>query len=307
VGIRWATTAGWWCHGLNLSGVGARDAGVAMLVRAFEDAARALVLHSLDLSDNNLTVASAASLGQLLAARTSEVRELRLAHNRLSDSGAAALALGLQRNTSLLKLSLGHNGIRARGVQEIASALALHESLAELSLADNALQGPVGCEAIRQLLTHARSLQQLPLGGNKLGVQIFATLGELKPPPHPTSRLVRLRSLGLERTASGLAGCHAAILIAASQLALEQLYLGGNRLRDDAAVALATSLRSNRTLLRLGLDNNLIGDEGARTLLSGALEGGTLQLLALEHNSVTAAQSEFIEGATRNTRLRIRL
>ncbi|CAH1789534.1 unnamed protein product [Owenia fusiformis] len=51
-----------------------------------------------------------------------------------------------------------------------------------------------------------------------------------------------------------------------SNTKLLQLNLTGNRITDDGAIELANGLRMNRTLLTLGLGNNLIGDRGVKKI-----------------------------------------
>ena len=80
------------------------------------------------------------------------------------------------------------------------------------------------------------------------------------------------------------------------------LLLGGNKLGDEGAVAVAAMLRHNRKLLRLDLGTNAIGDSGA-VALARALELNTksgLLLLGLSWNQIGDEGAEAFAESLRN-------
>lgn len=65
------------------------------------------------------------------------IESLYLSNNPLGDRGAAALATGLRKNTSLLRLTLASCGINDEGAKCIFSALTGHPSLTTLVIGQN--------------------------------------------------------------------------------------------------------------------------------------------------------------------------
>ena len=285
-------------HSLCLGSVGAGDTGVGALVEAIDGCS--CVLHNLDLSANRLTAASMKAIAQLLASSRVELQELHLGHNGAADVGAAALGEGLMRNGTLARLTLSSNAIGPAGAAALAVGLEGHRSLRSLSLADNILEGAAGCEAARSLLLAPSCLERLWLGGNALGPAAADALVPA-PPGH-----AQLTSLWLERAGVGGAGSRVAQLLAPTSV-LCHLWLGGNGLSDDAALALARSLAGNSTLLKLWLEHNLITLAGARPLLAAAVNGGSLTQLTLEGNDLTADCCAELEAAAADSNVRLRV
>jgi len=174
-----------------------------------------------------------------------QLHELRLGRNALGDEGAAALAPGLS-HSALSLLSLSGCEISAEGARAVANAIEGHRTLRSLSLADNRLEGADGCRAAQRLVLGCGPLQRLWLGGNPLGPAAFDALA-----PAGAHHAARLTHLWLERSAAGAAGPGVARLLRASMGTLQSLWLGGNRLLDDAAVALASVLLGETRVLSL--------------------------------------------------------
>ena len=65
---------------------------------------------------------------------------------------------------------------------------------------------------------------------------------------------------------------------------MEDCYLGGNRISNEGAIAIAAALRENNTLQKLVLDGNNIGDEGALSITDALSTNRSLKHLDLENN-----------------------
>ena len=90
----------------------------------------------LDLSDNALSSAGAASIGVALAASRS-MSQLYLRSNAIGDAGVRDIALALPSASRLTHLDLSDNRILDEGATYLASALALSPALENLCLACN--------------------------------------------------------------------------------------------------------------------------------------------------------------------------
>jgi hypothetical protein len=79
---------------------------------------------------------------------------------------------------------------------------------------------------------------------------------------------------------------------------LEDCYLGGNRISNEGAIAIAAALRENNTLQKLVLDGNNIGDEGAISITDALLTNGSLKYLYLENNIRISEQTRRVIAST---------
>ena len=154
---------------LSLAAVGAGDAGVCTLAAALTDAHCQLKLASLDLSSNRLSAVAAHALADALATGGSTLVELNLSRTAIGDEGAAALAQGLMRSSSIAKLDLGYCRIGSAGVRALAGGAAMRSSLSQLSLHGNQLHGGDGAQAANLLLVSVQTLRYLRLGEMQLG------------------------------------------------------------------------------------------------------------------------------------------
>jgi hypothetical protein len=70
---------------------------------------------------------------------------------------------------------------------------------------------------------------------------------------------------------------------------LERLDLSHNRIGDEGAIAFAEALKKNKSLKKLGLSHNKIGDPGVKALAKSLLENTTLETLFLGNNKIQQA------------------
>ena len=189
-----------------------------------------------------------------------------------------------------LDLSCGHIG--DSGVAQLARALissAARATLEELHLATNDI-GPAGAALLREALRASTALQELYLRGNRIGSEGTAHLA------------AALLADGGGGGGGGGGG---------SRLVLLDLAYNGIDARGGAH--LADALRTNRSLLRLGLCGNRLGTAGAAALAgalgtgaNGANGNSTLAWLNLHGNGVGNAGVGALASALRtNGSLRI--
>ena len=94
-----------------------------------------------------------------------ELKELHLYNNSISDAGAVALAQALHHNSTLERLHLSDNSISNAGAVALAQALHHNSTLKELHLSNTSISD-AGAVALAQALHHNSTLERLGLFGN---------------------------------------------------------------------------------------------------------------------------------------------
>jgi Ran GTPase-activating protein (RanGAP) involved in mRNA processing and transport len=228
---------------------------------------------------NFITAEGAAKLADAVRS-SANVTGLWLKRNPIGDEGAAELATMLARNRSLRTLDLTQTGITAAGLRSLVDALIAHPTnLERLYLSGNRF-GPAEAEILADLLRAPTALRHLFVSVNRLGDDGARRLlaAERANP--------RLRTLGLASNGLG-SGAAEALAAVADHPALERLDLG----REPSAGI-------------LGERDNLLGDDGARTLAEMLPGQSSLRLLNLEHNGITDAGAGCLaEGLAGNATL----
>lgn len=163
---------------LDVDNCGLLDEGMNHLCLALADHPTLLHLYA---SGNGITAEGARSLFPVLAAEHCRLESLFLCSNRLGDDGAAALAVGLLKNRSLVRLMLSSNRIESVGAGELAVAVATHPSLHTLGLG---------------LALNTDDLGELP---NRIGAEGAHALGEMLM-KNPRIRVLTLDRNGLDAT-----------------------------------------------------------------------------------------------------------
>lgn len=188
---------------------------------------------------------------------------LALAFNPLGASGAAAIGTALRdgRLARLESLQLHGCSIGSAGAPALACGLAAGRSLQHLDLSDNDL-GDAGVQAVAAELPLTPTLLELLLGRNGLGDTAAHAIA---------TALVK-------RVGGASGGCR-----------LRLLSLAHNKLRDDAAVALAGALGSgaphaNRSLTSLDLQANKLSDTAVLALGDALVANPRLVQLDLSAN-----------------------
>ena len=240
-------------------------------------------LHSLDLSFNHIGPDGAAALAAVLQLwQSGPLRELDVSHNDIGARGMATFShKALAR---LTRLGLAYNGLCAGAARTLANALAHNTSLRHLDVSRNALTDEgvrLLCVALR---THPalHSIQLAVTAMTREGARRVAGLMR-----HcPRLQAVDVSGNALERSG----GCVLANALGDSPGTLRSLHLAQTQADDTVAYALAGALATpgGRGLQRLHLDDNIMGDDGARAL-AGACRRGALTRLSLSGIFLVAA------------------
>ncbi|KAM5127326.1 NACHT, LRR and PYD domains-containing protein 3-like [Mantella aurantiaca] len=190
------------------------------------------------------------------------IRSLRLEYNRLTDRSCPHLASGIRNNQTLRTLGLSHNNLEGSHFSDLMAALTTSR-IEELHLYNNHLTD--------------RSCPHLASG-----IRNNQTL----------------RTLGLSY--NNLKGSHFSDLMAALTTSwIEELHLDNNHLTDRSCPHLASGIRNNQTLRKLGLsDNNLEGSHFSD--LMAALTTSRIEELHLEYNDLTDRSCPHLASGIRN-------
>ncbi|KAJ7589596.1 hypothetical protein C8J56DRAFT_939043 [Mycena floridula] len=131
-------------------------------------------LRHIYLNANGIGAKAAQAIGDYLSSPQCELEGLFMSCNPVGDDGAAALASGLQRNTSLLRLTLASCGLKTAGGISILSSLQNHPKLLYLDIGQSFATQDLGQRynwfedglesAVIQLIEHTTSLRGLNLG-----------------------------------------------------------------------------------------------------------------------------------------------
>jgi len=243
-----------------------------------------------DLSNNFLKPADGILIASDLMV-TAVLTSLELFGNRIGNDGAIALADALKSGKSVLtSLNLKDNNIRNEGAAAIAEALKSGMAvLTNLNLADNALCGvnkyhlgtynPSGIYAIAAALEGSSVLKSLNLADNRL-CGVWYEYGQQKG----------------TYDASGIKALSDAL--ASGKAVLKKLVLTTNSIKDEGAIALGESLKTNSTLETLELINCDIGAEGAKAIGAGLAVGiAVLTDLDLSRNKIGSTGAKAIAEA----------
>jgi len=123
-------------------------------------------LHTLDLSQNNITDEGAINLAESLKINTTLIR-LYLSDNKITDDGAISLAESLEINTSIRRLHLSHNLITDDGAIAFAESLGINTSVLTLNLARNRISDE-GAIVLDDSLRINTVIERLNLKGNRI-------------------------------------------------------------------------------------------------------------------------------------------
>ena len=203
----------------------------------------------------------------------------------LTDQYCRGIAHMLHGNRQLEELLIARNRFGDEGARAIAQALAASDSLRVLWLSGN-LVADAGTCAIAEVLPrmgwlgNGSHLGELWFASNRIGdagaVAIAKALPQL---PRLTKLDVRCNYIGDE------GGCALAAALPHVQPGFEELYMQENRLGDGTA-ATREVLPGSRWLKELRLGGNRIGNAGAKALALSAPNAPHLRGLRLAHNCV---------------------
>ncbi|KAK9809979.1 hypothetical protein WJX72_002913 [[Myrmecia] bisecta] len=244
-------------------------------------------LSQLDLRDCQVGPQGCAVLADLLAAKSSNLKELWLSGNPLGAEGAAALATGLSCNQRLQILHMAMTQIGNPGIASLASVLADATGLNHLDVSECGI-GPDGAKALGAELP-ASKLQTLILAGNALADHGADFLGRA---------LAQCRGLAVLDVSSNGITQVGLLALCARASHLQKLRLFDSRLGDKGASALCMLLTSGRlpALRELDLSANAIGAVALQEVLAGVQAGHGPQLMVLLLGANPAVEDDSFES-----------
>jgi hypothetical protein len=146
-------------------------------------------------------------------------------------------------------------------VDKVVANLSTNTEVTHLSLANNGLDND-DCEALGKLIATNKTIISLDLSNNKLGGESIGKLMEAL----ATNTTLTDVDLGANNLAKSAAKALAAA-ISAPGCQLQRLQLAGNALGIYGTEELAVGLKVNKSITALGIQNNNIGNDGAKKLL----------------------------------------
>nr|XP_049616912.1 NACHT, LRR and PYD domains-containing protein 12 isoform X4 [Syngnathus scovelli] len=255
-------------------------------------------LQVLELENCNLSEKSGEALASVLSSSRT-LRELDLSHNDLGDDGLEALAAGLAKPQCTLQvLKLLRCDLSKKSCEALASVLSSSRTLRELDLSNNDL-GDDGLEALAAGLAKSQcTLQVLKLMSCDLSKKSCEALASV------LSSSRTLRELDLSHNDLGDDGLEAlAAGLAKPQCTLQVLTLESCNLSEKSGEALASVLSSSRTLRKLDLSDNYLGDDGLEALAAGlANPQCTLQVLNLMTGDLRKKSCEALASVLSSSR-----
>lgn len=221
---------------------------------------RSTSLAVLDLRYNSLSVMSCEALNELLRRPNSPLQELVLEETSLDDECLSAMGSGLSANTSLCKLVLRGNSLSYRSCALLEGALWSHPACRVLDVSENSLND-AGATSLASLLRRNSVLLDVALeatGMTDAGMAIiFASL------QHNHG----VEAMRLSRNEIRTGAAHALSNALSNNRHLKELDLTSCGVNNEAfSGAIVPGLCMNRTLKRLCLAFNAVGNEGIRAL-----------------------------------------
>ncbi|CAI9612057.1 unnamed protein product, partial [Staurois parvus] len=224
-------------------------------------------LRTLDLSYNNL---EGPHFSDLMASLTaSQIEELQLPYNRLTDSSCPQLASGIRNNQTLRTLNMCGNNLEGPHFRDLMAALTTSR-IEELQL-DNTHLTDSSCPHLASGIRNNQTLRILDLSWNNLKGPHFSDL-----------------------------------MAALTTSRIEKLHLNNNHLTDSSCPHLASGIRNNQTLRILNLsENNLEGPHFSD--LMTALTTSRIEELQLDKNCLTDSSCPHLTSGIRNNQTLKRL
>ena len=200
------------------------------------------------------------------------------------------MKMALSQNANLTVLKLGYNNLGDAGVTTLAAGIAVHRSLASLDLGFNNI-GDEGCKALasamiqQQQQRHHRSHKSNSNNKSSLSLTSSNSMTNMatesdascsplnEPQNNATSSSIyptrRTSTTGASRTNSSTSRSTSTTT---SRGTLRTLYLAGNLIGEDGALAMADCIRRGSSLRKLYMTGNRIGSFGVKSLTEAIVE-----------------------------------
>lgn len=217
-------------------------------------------------------------------------------YNKLNDTGAKALASGLESCAKLKKLCFDNNLIGDKGIIALAESLKFCKKLKMLDLHNN-LISEEGMKPLFESLKYMKNLRKLYLNGNQIKkINACDSLKDCK----------YLHTLDFSFNRIGDDGIQALIEIFFRHIAgMRLLALDSCEIGTKGAIALADALQYLPSLTTISLEHNRIDFEGAKALSEGLQYCYNLEELSLGSNSLGCRSIQVLAiGLKHNKHLR---
>ncbi|XP_073466802.1 ribonuclease inhibitor-like isoform X2 [Aquarana catesbeiana] len=196
------------------------------------------------------------------ALTTSQIEELQLYDNHLTDSSCPHLASGIRNNQTLRTLDLSINNLEGPHLRDLMKALRTSR-IEKLQLYKNHLTDS-SCPHLASGIRNNQTLRTLDLYGNNLAGPHFRDL---------------MKALTTSQ--------------------IEELQLSSNHLTDSSCPHLASGIRNNQTLRTLDLSMNNLEGPHFRDLME-ALTTSRIEKLRLSSNHLTDSSCPHLASGIRN-------
>jgi len=237
-------------------------------------------------------------LAQMLQHNTN-ILELNLSWNMISDSGACSIADFLSVNKSLRILDLSKNWkMGSKGGVALADALGKNSTLKKLSLMNCKKVGTKAAEAFATALSKNGSLTELSLGDCRIGPQGGVSIADAL----CTNRT--LVTINLSQNSFGLEGARKLAFCLKKNTSLRSLDITACEVGDEGMLLFGATLSNNSSLERLYMCRNNISNAGATALISTLKENTTLQELDLRDNRVPVGLLDKIQDCLKKNKER---
>lgn len=190
------------------------------------------------------------------------IRTWYIAGNKIDAKGVQLIAEALETDVYAEALWLKRNPLMPEGIKYISNMLKLNSSLQILDLHNVAILDE-GCEYLFDSLKHNRTLDILYLGANGI-------------------------------TPAGCAKCanYYDHIVRNNVKGVRSLFIDMNRLDDEGAILIATSIGKYKDMERLALSSNRIGDAGAKVIFETFVDHPSLFMLDLGFYKSTSDMKE---------------
>ena len=251
-------------------------------------------VRELILSHNNISSGNMKNIAEGLLVNTT-MRRLVLSYNKISDRGVGRLMASLDSEESscqLNDLDLTYNKIGGVGAEHVATLLNMNNKhIAKLNLSLNSI-GPQGASYFQLPLQYNHTLLELNLSRNNIqddGAKAIAQ-GLLD------SSDTKLHTLDLSWNSLTNEGAFALAHVLREKSLLRSLKLASNAIGDDGVNAIADALHSDLALIELDIVGNQMRNPSGLVQLI-CYGSYTLQHLAFSRNNMSEEQETRVMNA----------
>lgn len=223
-------------------------------------------LTTVDLSNNRIGLTGAIELASVLLQDTCMISSLSLAGNRLGDRAAVELAEAVGNSRALTEVNLSDCAIGCAGACKLADCLEYNQRATTVDLSWNHIRARGG-QALAHCIQYNQVITDLDLSWNGIGQPVDGN-----------------RQPGAEDIGGAIA----------ANTTLRRLDLAHNRIEVVGAFVIADGMDRNKTLTKLVMDGNPIGQAGGRELLRTIRELGELRDISLRDCNIQGKDTKML-------------